>query len=204
MPVGTRKPKKKATRPGKTEKPKKPAKATKAEAASEEELSPTISAIIEAGFLAARANGVVEDAELLAIANMIIDFSDDDINVSQIRDVMLKCDKELEDKGFDACVASIATRLTDNESREQALLMAGTVILSDGDYDFENEGHYYADLFEKLGVTRRTATSIWREAFEAYSESELRTLSSKKPAASPPSRGERGPKSDMDPSSGAR
>ena len=64
MPVGNRKPKKKPTASSKAGTSRKPSKPRQTKPATPEEVTARGAAIIEAGFLAAKADGHVTDGEL--------------------------------------------------------------------------------------------------------------------------------------------
>lgn len=105
---------------------------------------------------------------LKILVQVVKEVYEGDISVDQIRTTLYACNDAFGDGEFDPRMAAVAARLTDNESREAALQVAAAVILSNDDYEIDNEGQFFVDLADALGVTRRTAGWIWKDVFETY------------------------------------
>ena len=127
-----------------------------------------IAGVTEAAYLAAAADGEVSRDEYKAVAGIIIDLFDGQIEVDEIVDLINTCEQALEEEGFDARMDAIASKLPSSESQVAALYAVSGIILGDDEYDADSEGQFYDDLVEKLGFTEEVAIEIWNDQVDAY------------------------------------
>jgi len=150
MPIGSRKPKKKSS----------------FEKARRQAAINALAGICESAYLAAAADGEVTEAEVALLGGIVMGLFDNEIEESQVLDILEACEAAFEEEGFQARMDAIADKLPSEESRLMALYVVAGTILGDDEYDPENEGQFYDDLAVKIGVDEGTAAEIWNENLE--------------------------------------
>jgi uncharacterized membrane protein YebE (DUF533 family) len=128
----------------------------------------SIAGIAEAGFLAAASDGVLTEEEMNALASVLDSLFDGEASAKQIRKIINACAEALDEEGFEGRMDGIADLLPDDDSRYAALMTVASVIMSDDDFDPDNEGEYYDDLADRIGVDEDTALEIWNDIANEY------------------------------------
>ena len=94
-----------------------------------------LSAMFEAVFLVAAADGAVTDPEVAELAELLVELTDGQIADSDLEVMMAQCARSLERDGFAGRVAQVARRLDDPDARRAAFVMAVGVAHIDGQID---------------------------------------------------------------------
>ena len=128
----------------------------------------SVTGITLAAYLAAAADGEVSDSEYTAIAGIVYELFEGKLNSEQVVSILEGCSEDLAQNGFLAVMEAVVAKLPDDAAKFTALHAVAGIVLGDEDYDAENEGQYYDDLAERLGVSEEDAATIWNSQVEAY------------------------------------
>jgi hypothetical protein len=150
MPIGSRKPKKNSS----------------IDKARRQSAINALAGVCESAYLAAAADGEVTEAEVALLGGIVMGLFDNEIEESQVLDILEACETAFEEEGFQARMDAIADKLPSQESRLTALYVVAGTILGDDEYDAENEGQFYDDFAVQIGVDEGTAAEIWNENLE--------------------------------------
>lgn len=109
--------------------------ASKPMSASEIAQALQLSAMFEAVFLVAAADGEVSDPEVDELAELLVELTSGQIVDTDLEVMMEQCARSLERDGFEGRVAQVARRLDDPDARRAAFVMAVGVAHIDGRVD---------------------------------------------------------------------
>ncbi|MCX5743287.1 MAG: hypothetical protein NT062_12405 [Proteobacteria bacterium] len=132
---------------------------------SQEAAIAAIAGISEAAFLAAAADGEVNEDELELVAQIISDLCG---GVDGVVEVITACAEAFDEDGFEARMDGIAELLPTDGARLVALYAVSAVILGDDEYDADSEGEFYDDFAETIGCSEEVAAEVWNSQLENY------------------------------------
>jgi tellurite resistance protein len=115
-----------------------------------------------AGFLMASSNGEIADEEYEVLAQVVAGFVEGS-TYEQVNELLEAQSAELDEKGWDDCVAGLAAMIDSDEIKDLALELSAMVALSDGDFSPDQEGEAYLSLADGLGVDREKAQQIFEQ-----------------------------------------
>lgn len=127
-----------------------------------------LAGVVESGFLMAAADGEIADEEVALLVGLIAGFTEGAATEEEISGLIQACDESLGRDGFPARIQAAAANLTTKELRHQGLLCAALVLAADDRFDEENEGAFYVDYANALGIGREEALAVLSEARDIY------------------------------------
>lgn len=119
-----------------------------------------LAGLVDAGILAACADGVIEDSELDVVADVIQGFAQGQATMRDIRELMQASLDSLDEQGYEGKLEALQSNLFNDELREIGLSVVSAVLMSDSDYN-EDEDEVFYDIADALEIDHDTADAIW-------------------------------------------
>ena len=121
--------------------------------------SPKVEALVEAMFLAATADGVIDPSELGRLSATLEALTHKSLSAETAQAILDELSVKLRADGRAARLAAVAARLSGEKARETALLLAASIAKSDGVVR-ERENYLLADLAEALAIPQGRAVEL--------------------------------------------
>lgn len=123
-----------------------------------------LAGMVDAGILMAAADGNIHPDEIVVVSDVIDGFFEGNVSSERIRSMVDSSIAALQSDGFDARLNALVSDLPSDELRELALMVAGTVMLADGEYyEGSDEDETYDDLATALRIDPERADELLDE-----------------------------------------
>lgn len=128
-----------------------------------------LAGLVDAGVLAACADGEIAQEELDVVSEVILGFSEGQASQRDIRELMAASAEAISTQGYEARLDALAENLFNDELKHLGLSVAAAVLLSDSEYN-EEEDEVYEDIADALDVDEDTSTAIFNQVVDALEE----------------------------------
>lgn len=125
-----------------------------------------LAGLVDAGIVAACSDGELTNDELDVVADVIQGFAQGEASMRDIRELMQASLDALGEQGYDARVDALAENLFNDELRALGLSVVSAVLLSDGDYNDDEDETFY-DIADALDIDHDDADAIFNEVADA-------------------------------------
>lgn len=123
-----------------------------------------LAGMVDAGILMAAADGNIHPDEIVVVSDVIDGFFEGNVSTDVIRSMVDRSIESLQRDGFEKRLAALAGDLPNDELRELALMVAGTVMLADGEFhEGGDEDETYDDIAEALRIDPERADELLDE-----------------------------------------
>jgi len=119
-----------------------------------------LAGLVDAGVIAACADGEIAAEELDVVADVIQGFAQGEASNRDIRELMAASAEAITEQGYEARLDALSENLFNDELKALGLHVAAAVLLSDSDYN-EDEDEVYDDIADALDIDEDTATEIF-------------------------------------------
>jgi hypothetical protein len=119
-----------------------------------------LAGLVDAGVIAACADGEIAAEELDVVSDVIQGFAQGQASSREIRELMVASAEAITEQGYEARLEALAENLFTDELKSLGLQVAAAVLLSDSDYN-EDEDEVYDDIASALDIDEDTAVEIF-------------------------------------------
>jgi len=125
-----------------------------------------LAGLVDAGVIAACADGQVTAEELDVVGDVIEGFSQGQATRQDIRELIAASADAIVAQGYEARLDALAENLFNDELKHLGLSIAAAVLLSDSEYNDE-EDEVYEDIASALDVDEEQSTALFNAVVES-------------------------------------